>query len=115
MPGKASKLDQATNFERNNVIKGMALWRLRESDDREADATEIKRLLESFRGNIPGLRHLEVGINLVPSPAASDVSLYIECDSMEDFKAYWSHPLHLEVMPLIKERRSERRAIIYEA
>jgi hypothetical protein len=95
------------------MVKGIALWRLREDGDRQADAAEIKRLLESLRG-IPGVRHFEVGVNLIASPESSDISLYIECDSLEDLKAYWNHPLHLEVMPFIKERRSERRAIIYE-
>ncbi len=74
----------------------------------------IKEKLESLRGNIPGMLHIEVGFDFSCTDNSSDIVLYSEFATKEDLANYQIHPLHKEMMPFIMEARAERRIVDYE-
>src|SRR5215831_4472929 len=99
------------------MIKHIVFWRLKDDfggKTRAENAALIKTSLEGLRGRIPGLRHIEVGFDFSAEDTSSHVALYSEFDSREALAAYQQHPAHKAVMPLIMERRSERRVVDYE-
>ena len=98
------------------MIKHIVMWRLREeAGDKATNAQELKRLLESLNGRIPGLLKLEVGIDFSKEGESSDVVLYSEFESNAALQAYQTHPAHNEVVPFVKSVRGERRVVDYEA
>jgi hypothetical protein len=99
------------------MVKHIVVWKLKdfaESHDKYQNASIVKELLESMRGKIPGLRHIEVGINFTKEENAGDVVLYSELESREALDVYQNHPVHIAVKDFIKNVRSERRVVDYE-
>lgn len=95
------------------MIKHIVMWRIAESLDKPTAATRAKQLLEGMRGQIPGLRHIEVGINFADEASAADIVLYTELEDMSALQTYQSHPVHEAVKPLIKEITQDRRVVDY--
>ena len=95
------------------MIRHIVLWRLREDtpDHQARWASEIKTAFEALNGRIPGMLHLEIGIDLSRSPESSDIALYAEFESMKAVEGYRDHPEHLALMPLIRAVRTERRVV----
>ena len=101
------------------MIKHIVVWKLKneaEGRSKQDNAVELKRQLENLNGKIPGLLHLEVGINLAENNPGdeSDVILYSEFEDMASLKAYHTHPEHQKIVPFAKSIRNERRVIDYE-
>jgi hypothetical protein len=67
------------------------------------DSNEAGRILLSMEGNIPELRSLEVGIDVLHTERSYDLSLITKFDSLEDMKAYAVHEYHVnEVLKYLK-------------
>jgi quinol monooxygenase YgiN len=99
------------------MIKHIVFWRLKNRDDastREQDAHAIKAKIEGLRGRIPGLLHIEAGIDFSQSDTSSDIVLYSEFESRAALDGYQDHPAHQEIVAFIGARRSERRLVDYE-
>ena len=99
------------------MIKHIVIWRLKEFADgrgKEENAKKLKSHLESLKSKIKEIKHIEVGINITISDAASDVVLYSEFDSMDDLEAYQRHPEHTRIVAFVNEVRLERRVVDYE-
>jgi len=92
------------------MIKHIVMWKLRN----KADAEIIKDKLEALMGKIPGLRHIEVGIDFSSSEQSADVVLYSELESREALQAYQQHPEHQAVIPLVKAASVSRAVVDYE-
>ena len=100
------------------MIRHIVLWRLAEEargHSKQENAREVKALLEGLNGRIPGLLRLEVGLDVSATADSSDIALYSEFESREALDAYQSHPLHKEVMPMVREVRVERRVVDFES
>ncbi len=82
--------------------------------DKQTNAERVKKLMEAMRGNVNGLHALEVGINELPDAQAFDVVLITTLESWEALEAYRVHPLHLDVVELLKKVRSERVVVDWE-
>lgn len=96
------------------MIRHIVSWKLRE-DVKEEAAARIKQTLENLSGQIPGLLHIEVGINSVAAPADNwDVVLLSDFESMEALDAYQIHPLHKEAAAYIAQVRTDRVCVDYE-
>jgi len=93
------------------MIKHIVMWKLRD----KTDAAEIKTKLEALAGNIPGLLHIEVGIDFLGSEQSADVVLYTELESREALEAYQVHPEHQAVVPIVKAAAVSRTVVDYEA
>lgn len=98
------------------MIRHIVLWRLNGASpiDRFRQSAEIKAALEALNGKIPGMRLLEVGMDISGGEDSADIVLYSEFDDRESLALYLEHPEHLKVAPLVKEARSERRVADYE-
>jgi len=99
------------------MIKHIVFWRLKNREDaqgREESARAIKEKIESLRGRVPGLLHIEAGIDFNQSETACDVVLYSEFESRAALDGYQAHPAHVEIVKFIGERRTERRIADYE-
>ena len=77
---------------------------------------ETRNRLLNMNGKIPGIRHFEVGVDVVRSERSYDLALLVSFDTLADLKAYQEHPLHAgEVVPHVKSVCSSIIAVDYES
>jgi hypothetical protein len=97
------------------MIKHVVMWRLRADDaDEKREACQlVKRAFESLRGRIPGMMHLEIGIDQSHVDYACDVVLMSEFESMAALEAYGTHPEHLRVRTELRDIRTTRHQVDY--
>jgi hypothetical protein len=99
------------------MIKHIVMWTVR-GDDAVARARNVALLkaeFESLRGRIPGLLHLEIGVDESRIDYACDVVLYSEFASREALADYAEHPEHLRVKRALGSLRTARHQVDYEA
>ncbi|MCD7107423.1 Dabb family protein [Rhizobium sp. DKSPLA3] len=99
------------------MIKHIVMWDVRGETPAEKQATAriIKSKFEALAGNIPGLRLLEIGIDISRISYACDVVLYSEFDSIEALDAYADHPAHHRVKAELEGLRIARHQVDYPA
>lgn len=99
----------------SNVIKHIVMWKLRGEtpEQRRQNAGQLAESFHSLRGRIPGLLHLEIGIDTSGVDYACDVVLYSEFASQADLEAYASHPEHLRVKREVGNLRIARHQVDY--
>ena len=93
------------------------MWKLKEAAEgasKAENALKVKASLEGLNGKIKGMRTLEVGININDSPAAYDIALYSEFDTVEDLKKYQEHPAHFKAGEIVGKVAFERKVVDYE-
>ena len=97
------------------MIKHVVMWDVRgeSATERERAALQVKRVFEGMRGRIPGLRHLEVGVDVSRVDYACDVVLYSEFESMDALKRYAHHPVHLQARAELEGVRIARHQVDY--
>lgn len=97
------------------VLKHIVMWDLRgDTPEEKAQARALlKRKFESLRGQIPGLLHLEVGVDSSGIGYACDVVLYSEFDSQASLDGYATHPAHLRVREELGDLRIARHQVDY--
>ena len=67
--------------------------------DRSADnIAKTRDVLLGMKGNIPQLRAIEVGTNIVESNRAYDLVLVTKFDSLDAMQSYQVHPYHENVV-----------------
>ncbi|MEN9888414.1 MAG: hypothetical protein RL559_451 [Pseudomonadota bacterium] len=97
------------------MIRHIVMWNLA-GDTAEAKQRHIAQLRQSFeslRGRIPGLRHLEIGVDSSRVDYACDVVLYSEFDNQAALDAYATHPEHLRVKAELGDMRIARHQVDY--
>lgn len=78
---------------------------------------EIPQLVKNFygmKGRIKGMLDLEAGADVLHSERSYDLALVTTFDSMESFRAYQTHPVHLPVRKRMHEVRSASVACDFE-
>lgn len=98
------------------MIRHIVMWQVR-GDTAQEKLISCKRVRESFeglRGRIPGMRHLEIGIDSSTVDYACDVVLVSDFDSREALDAYANHPEHLRVRQQLGDIRTARHQVDYE-
>jgi Stress responsive A/B Barrel Domain len=98
------------------MIKHIVMWKVRGDDaqSRAANIALVQREFESLRGRIPGLLHLEIGVDDSRIDYACDVVLVTEFDSRLALAAYAEHPEHLRVRRALGDLRTTRHQVDYE-
>lgn len=99
------------------IVKHIVMWNLRgdsEGEKRSAVA-RLKSAFESLRGRIPGLLHLEIGVDSSRVDYACDVVLYTEFASRGALDDYASHPEHQRVKRELGDLRIARYQVDYIA
>ena len=97
------------------MIKHIVMWDVRgeTAEAKMLAATDLKRRFEGLVGQIPGLMHLEVGIDVSRVSYACDVVLYSEFADQAALTAYADHPAHLAVRDALKDVRVARHQVDY--
>ena len=97
------------------MIKHIVMWNLRgDTEAAKAQAVSVlKRSFESLRGRIPGLLHLEIGVDSSRIDYACDVVLYSEFESQAALDAHAVHPEHLRVKQELADLRIARHQVDY--
>ena len=76
---------------------------------------QLSAILKSMEGQIPPLRQIEVGVNMVESARAYDVALITRFDSLAAMKDYQAHPYHVaNVLPHVNALAESVAAVDYE-
>ncbi|KWR90699.1 stress responsive protein [Cupriavidus sp. IDO] len=99
------------------MVKHIVMWNLRgdtEGEKRDAIA-RLKSAFEGLHGRIPGLLHLEIGVDSSRVDYACDVVLYSEFESHSALQTYASHPEHQRVKRELGDLRIARYQVDYDA
>lgn len=113
--GPGHGLDRRSFTKEILMIKHIVMWTVQAetTDERKARAILIKKKFESLAGHIPGLLHLEVGIDESRASYACDVVLYSEFETRAALEDYAHHPAHLRVRRELEGLRSGRYQVDY--
>ena len=99
------------------MIKHIVMWNVR-GDTPIAKAAAIEKLKRSFDelpSLIPGIVHMEVGVDSSRIDYACDVVLYSEFESQAALDAYACHPEHVRVKHELADLRIARYQVDYAA
>lgn len=99
------------------MIKHIVMWRVKDRENdrsREEYSRVIKEQIDGLRGRIPGLLHVEGGVDFSRSDTSMDVVLYSEFESRAALDGYQDHPAHQELVKVVGPLRIERRIVDYE-
>lgn len=97
------------------MVKHIVMWNVN-GDTPEKKSAGIRHLqdaFESIRGKIPGLTHLEIGVDKSGVDYACDVVLYSEFESQQALDNYARHPEHLRVRDELEGLRIARHQVDY--
>ncbi|MGO9645943.1 MAG: Dabb family protein [Candidatus Bathyarchaeia archaeon] len=83
------------------MISHVVAAKLKDRSPKNVESTRV--LLESLRGKIPGLHHLDVGIDVGRSKLAYDIVLIAKFDDLDGLQVYREHPLHVPVVNKLME------------
>jgi len=92
------------------MIKHIVMWQLKD----KGEAPVLKKRLEALNGKIPGLFHVEVGIDFLESEQSADLVLIAELENREALNAYQQHTEHRAVAPRMKAAAVSRTVVDYE-
>ena len=97
------------------MIRHIVLWNVRGAtpEEKAASIAQLRRSFESLSGRIPGLLHLEIGVDTSRVDYACDVVLYSEFASQAALDAYATHPEHLRVKQEVVNLRTDRHQVDY--
>jgi quinol monooxygenase YgiN len=98
------------------VIRHIVMWNVRGGtrEEKQANVERLARSFHSLRGRVPGLLHLEIGVDTSRFEYACDVVLVSDFESQAALDAYASHPEHLRVKRELGELRTHRHQVDYE-
>ncbi|WP_291632681.1 Dabb family protein [Clostridium sp.] len=79
------------------------------------EVTEARNILLSMEGNIPQLKGVEVGADVLHTDRSFDLALITKFDSLEDMNAYAVHEYHVnEVLKYLKPMLESSKVVDYE-
>ena len=97
------------------MIKHIVMWKVKgeTAEERAVAQRRIKQAFEGLSGRIPGLRHVEVGIDFSGADHASDAVLVAEFESLVALDAYTTHPEHIRIRQELAGLRIARHQVDY--
>lgn len=97
------------------MIKHIVMWNVKGDslEEKSRNMNKIKTLFEQIKSKIPGLLHLEIGLDSSGVDYACDVVLYSEFESQEALDGYAQHPEHLRVREELGDIRVARHQVDY--
>lgn len=96
-------------------IRHIVMWRVAGETEAERSLAmaRVRGGFEALRGQIPGMTHLEVGIDVSRIDYACDMVLVTEFDSAQALEAYAVHPAHLALRDALAGLRIARHQVDY--
>lgn len=95
------------------MLTHIVLFKLK--DNSPENMQILKEKLLELKDQVPVLKFIEVGTDIIHSERSYDVGLYTKFDSLEDMKAYQVHPAHVKVAEYIQTVREAIVAVDYES
>jgi hypothetical protein len=83
-------------------------------ENKEANLTEAKQMLEKLMGTVPTLKSMDVGLNFSEEARAMDLSIITTFENRAGLEAYAVHPEHLKVVDFIKQAVEYSKVVDYE-
>jgi hypothetical protein len=99
------------------MLKHIVVFKLLEEAEgtsKAENAVMIKKMLDELPAKIPFIKGYEVGINIIESERAWDISLISTFDNKEDLNDYIVHPEHQRAGEFIVKRRKSSVSVDYE-
>lgn len=98
------------------MIKHIVMWNLKGETPEEKNRAirRLKSAFEGLAGRIPGLLHMEIGVDKSKVDYACDVVLYSEFESHDALAAYAVHAEHIRVKQDLGDVRIARHQVDYE-
>ena len=98
------------------MIRHIVMWDVRgaTAEERRGDIELLRRSFHALRGRIPGLLHLEIGVDSSGVDYSCNVVLISEFESQAAVDAYAHHPEHLRVRDELTGIRIARHQVDYE-
>lgn len=94
------------------MVTHVVLFKLKDRSPSLIRATRER--MAQIDGHIPTLLSLQVGINIVPSDRAYDIALVATFHTLDDLRAYQTHPVHVAMFDDVKARFDSIAAVDYE-
>ncbi len=82
------------------MLTHVVMFKLKEATPEIVDETVAT--LRGLQGNVPQVRGLEVGADLIGSARSYDVVLIVRLESLEALEAYQVDPYHQQVLAYMK-------------
>lgn len=76
------------------------MFKLRE--EKRGEMAELVSRLRRLQQDVPSVREVRVGTNVVNGPKSYDVYYYARFDDVAGFLAYMKHPLHVPVVAYVE-------------
>lgn len=98
------------------MIKHIVLFKLKDEisvEKKLAVMNKFKGAIEALPAKIPVIRMIEVGLNVNPAESWN-IALSSEFDSLDDLKAYATHPDHVAAGTILAETKESRACVDYE-
>ncbi len=93
------------------MIKHIVCFKLKEGED----VNKAKEVLLSMKGNVPLIRDIEVGVDILHSERSYDLILSVVLDDMKALEEYQNDPYHVSVVKTHMHKvRSASVAIDFE-
>ena len=99
------------------MIKHIVMIKVKEFGSQEKKTEVIRQLkkqIDDLVGVIEQIRFFETGLNISESPAAYDLVLISEFDSLEDLDIYRKHPDHVKVLDTLAEVKDKITVVDYK-
>lgn len=93
------------------MIRHVVLLRFTEP----ADAAEAKRRLDGLVGQVPSLRSLDAGLDVLRTEPSYDLALLTTHDDLAGLAAYQDHPAHQDFLAWVRPRLAGRAVVDTEA
>ena len=94
------------------MIRHIVLFKIK--DEFKDEIPQLVRNFYGMKGKIEGMLDLEAGADLLHSERSYDLALITVFDTMENFQAYQTHPVHMPVKKRMHEVRSASVACDFE-
>ena len=98
------------------MLKHIVMWKLKdfaEGCDKKQNAQKIKTMLESLKGKIPQISHIEVGINDKEADMSFDAVLISEFENYQKLEEYKTNPEHVKVSNFVAKVKEDRAVVDY--
>lgn len=98
------------------AVRHIVSWKMNgeTAADRARQATEIAEALRALPASVPGIRALDVHLNELNAEANWDLVLVSDHEDRDALDVYATHPDHLAVVALVKERAVGRAGVDFE-
>ena len=76
------------------MIKHIVCFKLNDGED----VNKAKEVLLSMQGNVPMIKEIQVGVDILHSERSYDLYLSVVVEDMKTLEEYQNHPYHVNVV-----------------